>query len=461
MLLLFLITFSFAKDCVNVEFETTTFSWGYECTWKVDGRDAMCSSSRSFSSYSVRTETCCLTPGTHNFNCFDSWGDGWHGGYVTVNGQKLCHDFNYGRKKSTVFTIAAPSGTGGTTPPPKDMCDECDTAWTMGSQVSLDCFNSVAEACRRGELRKCEQCEGGFPVEQSCFDVIGPSIASQCGGSSATTAVGTYYPTMTIDTDPTNENCPGGTHMHTDGHCHCDNNGDISYMWDGSDCWTNDESSMGQTMDTQCPPNSYAYELFCYCNDSGVITVDGLNCVSEDEESMGQLSQEESVSSFSMGDIQWPSHKKHKVEESVSQFSMGDIQWPKAEEDVSQFSMGDVQWPPSHKKHKVEESVSQFSMGDIQWPPHKKNKVEESVSQFSMGDWPPYTIQSRSEDDENNREETDVALEITPEAFISKETAYLAAGVIFLLGSIVFWVRAPCQKRSDEYMPLLTHEADI
>merc|ERR1719361_2031537 len=108
----------------------------------------------------------------------------------------------------------------------------------------------------------------------------------------------------------------------------------------------------------QCPPNSYPYDLFCYCNDSGFVTVDGSNCMSDDEESMGQFVNDK----FSMGDMQWPSS---------------------AEESVSQFSMGDMQWPTSHKKYKAEESVSHLSTGDLQLPTFDTN--------------------SRSEDYENNQ----------------------------------------------------------
>ena len=37
---------------------------------------------------------CCLPPGEYTLECKDSYGDGWHGGYITVAGTKYCENFN-------------------------------------------------------------------------------------------------------------------------------------------------------------------------------------------------------------------------------------------------------------------------------------------------------------------------------------------------------------------------------
>ena len=40
--------------------------------------------------------TCNLPPGEYTLICSDSWGDGWNGGHVTIQGVKYCENFNQG-----------------------------------------------------------------------------------------------------------------------------------------------------------------------------------------------------------------------------------------------------------------------------------------------------------------------------------------------------------------------------
>ena len=41
-------------------------------------------------------EQCCQTDGDYTLICKDSYGDGWHGGYITIEGVKYCENFDSG-----------------------------------------------------------------------------------------------------------------------------------------------------------------------------------------------------------------------------------------------------------------------------------------------------------------------------------------------------------------------------
>ena len=58
----------------------------------------------------VYIKQCCLPSGTHTLKCKDAWGDGWDGGYLEINGQKYCDNFN-SNKHEVDITI-------GSSPPP-------------------------------------------------------------------------------------------------------------------------------------------------------------------------------------------------------------------------------------------------------------------------------------------------------------------------------------------------------
>ena len=45
-------------------------------------------------SHNTHEAECCLPPGEYTLECKDSYGDGWHGGYITINGTEYCKNFN-------------------------------------------------------------------------------------------------------------------------------------------------------------------------------------------------------------------------------------------------------------------------------------------------------------------------------------------------------------------------------
>ena len=93
---------------VDVAVELTTKSWGNEVSWSLLSADAdqSCSSpTTGYSSNAVYTQTCSLSPGAYTLTCSDSYGDGWHGGFVKVQGTAYCADLT-GASKTEAITIA-------------------------------------------------------------------------------------------------------------------------------------------------------------------------------------------------------------------------------------------------------------------------------------------------------------------------------------------------------------------
>ena len=51
-------------------------------------------------------QECCQAPGTYRLECKDRYSDGWHGGYLEIQGKKYCDDFLGGHLKTVQITIA-------------------------------------------------------------------------------------------------------------------------------------------------------------------------------------------------------------------------------------------------------------------------------------------------------------------------------------------------------------------
>jgi hypothetical protein len=95
-----------ASTCVVNDVTMTTESWGNEVTWSiVDSTGATVCSGGPYSNYLANTENCCLNDGAYTINCDDSYGDGWHGGYMTINGQTYCTGFWSGTHEEHDFWI--------------------------------------------------------------------------------------------------------------------------------------------------------------------------------------------------------------------------------------------------------------------------------------------------------------------------------------------------------------------
>ena len=73
--------------CTNVK--VVTKSYGLENSWAL----GPCKSKETYQSNKEMTQECCQAPGTYELECKDGFGDGWHGGYLEIQGKKYCDDF--------------------------------------------------------------------------------------------------------------------------------------------------------------------------------------------------------------------------------------------------------------------------------------------------------------------------------------------------------------------------------
>ena len=78
-----------------------TKSYGRENTWALGS----CESKEAYRNNNVYTQECCFAPSEYDLKCKDSYGDGWHGGYLEIQGKKYCDDFLSGRLKNDQVTI--------------------------------------------------------------------------------------------------------------------------------------------------------------------------------------------------------------------------------------------------------------------------------------------------------------------------------------------------------------------
>ena len=75
--------------------------YGTEASWTFGS----CSSAQTYANQQEYTESCCLNSGEHTLTCKDSFGDGWHGGFIEIDGTKYCDDFVTGYNTTRQITI--------------------------------------------------------------------------------------------------------------------------------------------------------------------------------------------------------------------------------------------------------------------------------------------------------------------------------------------------------------------
>ena len=82
------------NECFEVSH--TSKKWGSENSWTLD----TCSNTSPHVSHATADAECCLPPGEYTLTCKDSYGDGWHGGYVTIEGKNYCEKFSQGSSET-------------------------------------------------------------------------------------------------------------------------------------------------------------------------------------------------------------------------------------------------------------------------------------------------------------------------------------------------------------------------
>ena len=78
-----------------------TTRYGNENSWAF----GTCASEKVYGNNGKYHQECCLPAGTYELLCRCSYGDGWHGGYVEIQGKKYCKELLSGSEKREQVTI--------------------------------------------------------------------------------------------------------------------------------------------------------------------------------------------------------------------------------------------------------------------------------------------------------------------------------------------------------------------
>jgi hypothetical protein len=84
------------EDDLCTEIIVVTENYGNENSWSFGN----CNSSQEYSSYNTTVEECCQPAGFYELVCTDTYGDGWHGGYLEIGGISYCGNFSDGTEES-------------------------------------------------------------------------------------------------------------------------------------------------------------------------------------------------------------------------------------------------------------------------------------------------------------------------------------------------------------------------
>jgi len=90
----------------------TLKSYPSEIEWTITGSGAAagitCGNGPYDGHYGVQpAEDCKLKAGDYTLKCIDTYGDGWHGGFMTIDGKMYCDDFRTGHLMTKTFSECA------------------------------------------------------------------------------------------------------------------------------------------------------------------------------------------------------------------------------------------------------------------------------------------------------------------------------------------------------------------
>ena len=86
----------------NFPVQLFTQNWGSEISFKIDGVTITSGTLGNFQTYTYMR---CLAPGSHTLLLQDSFGDGWHGGYVRINNVNYGTTFTSGASMTATFNV--------------------------------------------------------------------------------------------------------------------------------------------------------------------------------------------------------------------------------------------------------------------------------------------------------------------------------------------------------------------
>ena len=87
--------------------EITSKIWANEIRWSLSSADdpPVCQNTQIYENDKTTSESCCLLPGEYTLTCKDTYGDGWHGGFIEIQGTTYCDDCLGGCAEKNVQVI--------------------------------------------------------------------------------------------------------------------------------------------------------------------------------------------------------------------------------------------------------------------------------------------------------------------------------------------------------------------
>ena len=81
-----------------MEMKIVTSQYANEISWSF----GVCSNIQNYEDNQTYIEFCCQTSGVYTLECVDSFGDGWHKGFIQINGtgKEYCRNFESGSKQT-------------------------------------------------------------------------------------------------------------------------------------------------------------------------------------------------------------------------------------------------------------------------------------------------------------------------------------------------------------------------
>ena len=95
--------FKVPDGCLLIQ--TTTKAYGSDNSWSL----GPCASNRSYGNNQLYDQKCCMSNGEYVLTCKDSYKDGWHGGFIEIEGNIYCENFRSGHQKKV--TVKVTTGT--------------------------------------------------------------------------------------------------------------------------------------------------------------------------------------------------------------------------------------------------------------------------------------------------------------------------------------------------------------
>ena len=124
-------------DTYCFDVRLTTKYYAIEISWSLGS----CSSNKQYEDYQDYTQECCLPLGSYTLKCKDSYNDGWHGGFVEVDGVKYCETFSGSVMKNEIVVREPTSCTNTSTCNDDYYCKFKNTL--IGDKLSSTTMNTI------------------------------------------------------------------------------------------------------------------------------------------------------------------------------------------------------------------------------------------------------------------------------------------------------------------------------